>query len=283
MPYSLYLRRILAEQRLDVPLDALDALAFGEIDLAALREHRIDEPGVHAQQLGELLGHLLVALEVVALAPHRPAGMQRRQQVLLVQVVEHPGQPGRQVVVEQDGAGVEVLQAQAPAIAQQRLHREVAAVRQRDARGLGDGVVERAQAHVQAGLVEDLHQALHVREIERVARVLLRDEQQVLGFRADLLDGRHRGLHRQRQHLEREVVPAAGEEIGVHRRELVAGVAQVDRAVERRRVLHPLEPEPALDGRHRLQDALLELVDRAGERGDEVRDHGANPGVDDRF
>ena len=50
-------------------------------DLAALREHRVDEPRVHAEQLGEFLRHFLVALEVMGLPAHRPAGMQRRQQV----------------------------------------------------------------------------------------------------------------------------------------------------------------------------------------------------------
>jgi hypothetical protein len=138
--------------------------------------------------------------------------------------------------------------------------------------------VERAEADVEARLVEDLHQALHVHQVERVAGVLLGDEEQVLRFRADLLDRRHRRLHRQRQHLGGQVVEAAREQVGVDRRQLEAGVAQVDRRVERRRVLHPLEPEPALDRRQRLEHALLELVDRAGERGDEVRNHGGARG-----
>ena len=191
----------LAEQRLGVAHQAVGAGAVAEVDLAAAREHRVDQPRVHAQQLGELLRHFFVGLEVVGLAPHRPAGVQRRQQVLLVQVLQHLGHAGRQVVVEQDGAGVEVLQPEPPARAHQRL--EVSSLPSGSAivGGRLDGLVQRAQAHVQAGLVKDLHQPLHVRQVEGVAGVLLGNQQQVLRLGADLLDRRHRRLHRQRQHL----------------------------------------------------------------------------------
>jgi hypothetical protein len=102
--------------------------------------------------------------------------------------------------------------------------------------------------------------------------------QQVLRFRTDLLDRRHRRLDGERQHLGGQVVEAAGEQVGVDRRQLEAGVPQVDRGVERRRVLHPLEPEPALDRRQRLEHALLQFVDRTGEGGDEVGNHGRGRG-----
>jgi len=134
--------------------------------------------------------------------------------------------------------------------------------------------VERAQAHVEPGHVEDLHQPLQVGQVEGVARVLLGDQQQVLRFGADFLARGHCRLHRQRQHLDRQVVEAAGKQVGVDRRELEAGVAHIDRGVERRRVLHPFEAEPAFDRRQRFEDALLEFVDRAGECGDEVGNHG---------
>ena len=38
-------------------------------------------------------------------------------------------------------------------------------------------------------------------------------------------------------------------------------------------MLHPLQAEPALHRGHGLQDALLELVDRAGQGRDEMRNH----------
>ena len=53
-----------------------------------------------------------------AFAPHRPARVQRRQQVLLVQVFQNAGDTRRQVVVQQDGAGVKVLDADAPFVTQ---------------------------------------------------------------------------------------------------------------------------------------------------------------------
>jgi hypothetical protein len=114
-----------------------------------------------------------------------------------------------------------------------------------------------------------------VGQIKRVARVVFGDDQQVARLGADLLDRRHRRLDGQRQHLGRQVVPAAGVEVGVHRRQLEAGVAHIDRAVKRRRVLHPLQAKPALDRRRGVQDALLEFVDRAVQGSDEMRNHAA--------
>ncbi|CAM2148038.1 hypothetical protein PT2222_10374 [Paraburkholderia tropica] len=103
--------------------------------------------------------------------------------------------------------------------------------------------------------------------------MLLGNHEQILGVRADLLDGGHGGLHGERQHLLRQAVEGAREQIGVDRRELEAGVAQVHRTVERRRVLLPFEAEPALDGRRRVEDALLQFEERAIQRRDQMRDH----------
>ena len=269
----------LAEQRFGVAHQAFLPRAIGEIHFAATREQRVNEPRVHAEQLGEFLRDLFIGLEVIRLAPHRPAGVQRRQQVLLVDVLQYLRDAGRQVVVEQDRAGVEVLQPEPPAVAHQGLERQCIAVGQVDLRRRFDAVVERAQAHVEPGLMEDLHQPRDVAQVERIARVLLGNQQQVARFGTDFFDRGHRRLHGERQHLGRQVVEAAGEQVGVDRRELESGVAQVDRGVERRRVLHPLEAKPALDGRQRLEHALLQLVDRASERSDEVRNHETSPRV----
>ena len=94
-----------------------------------------------------------------------------------------------------------------------------------------------------------------------------RNQQQVARIRADSIDRSLCRLHRRRQHLLRQVVEPAREQIHVDRRKLEAGVAQIDRAVKRRRVVLPLQPEPALNGRQRLQNALLELQQRPGLRG----------------
>ena len=181
----------------------------------------------------------------------------------------------RKVVVEQDGAGIKTLQAEPATGTQQGFKHQLAAIGQGHCRGCGDLHVQRAQAHIEPGLGEDAHQPLHAAEVEGVvaAMRLLGDQQQVLGLGADLLDRRHRRLHRQRQHLHGQVVEAGREQVGVHWGELEAGIAQINRAVKRRRVLHPFEPKPALDGRHRVEDARFKLIDRAGERGKEVGNH----------
>ena len=105
--------------------------------------------------------------------------------------------------------------------------------------------------------------------------MVFRNHEQVACFRADFFDCGHGSLHGQRQHLRRQVVPAGRKQIGVDRREFEAGVADIDRAVKRRRMFHPLQPEPAFYGRSALQHALLEFIDGASQGGDEVRNHAA--------
>ena len=103
-----------------------------------------------------------------------------------------------------------------------------------------------------------------VLQVERVARVVLGHEQHAARVGTDALDRGLDRLHAQRQERRIEVVEAAGKEVGVDGRELEAGVAQVDRRVERHRVLLPLGAQPALDVRHPVEEALLELEQRAG-------------------
>mmetsp|Transcript_59389 Transcript_59389/g.140279 ORF Transcript_59389/g.140279 Transcript_59389/m.140279 type:complete len:1259 (-) Transcript_59389:615-4391(-) len=256
-------------------LQRLQALLAVQVDAL---EHRRDQPGVHAQQLGKALGHFLVGPEMLALAPHAPAGVQRRQQVLLMQAHQLRRRAAGQVVVEQDGAGVEALERQAAALAHQRLDHQRVAVGHAQLGGRADAAVQRAEAHVQPGLGEHARQRREVLQIEAALRPAVGDDQQIARLRAELLDRRHGRLHGLRQHLRRQVVEAAGEEVGVHRRELEAGIAQVHAGIERRRVFHPFEPEPAFGGRHGFEDAGLQLVDRAGQGGDEVGNHRGRSG-----
>ena len=211
---------------------------------------------------------------MVALAAHAPARVQRRQHVLLVQVLQNARRAGRQVVVEQDGAGVEILQHQPPAHALHRFERDALAVGQGNRGAFLQVRIDRADAHVQAGHVEDALQLHQAAQVGAALQIVLGNDQQVARFGADFLDGRHGGLHRQRQHFGGQVVPAAGKQVGVHRRQLETGIADVHRGVERRRVLHPLQAKPALGGGHRVDDALLEFIDGASEGSDEVRNHG---------
>ena len=122
-----------------------------------------------------------------------------------------------------------------------------------------------------------LLQRFDVLQVERVARVVLRDEQHAARVGTDPLDGGLDRLHAQRQERGVQVVEPAGEEVRVDRRELEAGVAQIHRRVERHRMLLPLRAHPALDVGHPVEEALLEFEQRAGKRGGEMGNHGRAP------
>ena len=127
-----------------------------------------------------------------------------------------------------------------------------------------------ADAHIEAGLEQDVAQRRHALQVEHVAGVALGDQQHSRGGGAYPF---HRGLHRldaQGDEGGIEIVEARGKQIGVHRRQLEAGVAQVDRAIERRRGLQPLITKPSLDGRLARQQVLLNGEQRPGERGGEM-------------
>ena len=228
---------------------------------------------VNAQHFAETLGYLFVAAKVVALAAHTAACVQRWQQVLLVQLFQNAGRTCCQIVVEQDRARVKIFQHQPPAHALYRFEREALARGQVDHRARFHFWVNRAQAHVQARHVEDALQLHQAAEVSGVVGIVLGNDQQVACFRADFLDRCHGRLHCQRQHLGRQVVPAAREQVGIDRRQFEACVADVHRGVERGRVLHPLQAKPALGGRHRVNDSLLQFIDGASEGRDEIRNH----------
>jgi len=88
-----------------------------------------------------------------------------------------------------------------------------------------------------------------------------------------VLDRAHGGMHAQGHEVGVEVVETAGEQVGVDRRQLEAGIAQVHGGVERRPLFLPLLAEPVLDGRLRIHDALFQLQQRAGEGGGQMGYH----------
>ena len=87
----------------------LDALFVGKIDFTAVGKHRVNQPVVNAHQLGKALGDFFVGFVVVGFVAYRAAGVQRWQQVLLVQVFKNAGDAGRQIVVQQNRAGVKIF------------------------------------------------------------------------------------------------------------------------------------------------------------------------------
>ena len=211
--------------------------------------------------------------EVMRLLAVVPAGGKRRRD-RLVDVVEDRRRARRQVVVEQHHARIEIGEAHAPAVAHDRLERQRAPARQVDRRRRVEIRDERAQANAHPRLAQDVLQRLDVLQIERVARVVLGDEQHAARIGTHALDRRLDRLHAQRKERRIQVVEAAGKEIRVDRRELESGVAQVDGRIERHRVLLPLRAYPALDVGHPVEDALLQLLQRAGKGGGEMGNHG---------
>lgn len=262
------------QQRIDLGRQAFLAGALLEVDLAADAELGVDAPRVDADRGGELARHAVVAFGVLGLAARMPACVQRRDQPLLVQALEHRRNPRRQVVVEQHRAGAETVQADAAAAAPQRLQRQRGAVGQLDHARLGDLGQQAADAHFQSGQAQDGHQLGHILQVELVAGVVLGDQQQLAGVGADALDRDLGGLHAQWHEGVVEVVEAAREQVQVDRRELEARVAQVGRAVEGRHVVLPLGAEPLFDVAGVVEELALQFEQRPGECGGEVRNHG---------
>ena len=259
----------------DVGGQAFLALPFVEVDRAADREGRVDAPRVDADGYREIIGDLVVGREMVGFAAHRPAGVQRRQHVLFVETGEDLGNARREVVIEQDGTRLEAGDAEPVAVADQRFEQQLLAVRQVDRHRFDEIRDQRADAHVEPGLGEDGGDLGDVLQVELVARVVFRDQQQRARFRTEFLDGAHRGLHAERQEGRVEVVETAREEVGIDRRQLEAGVAQIDRGIKGRRVLLPLAAQPVFDLGAVFQELAFEFEEGAGEGGCQVWNHEA--------
>ncbi len=272
MPYSAVLCPDLVQQGVHLFGQAFLSLALLEIDLAAGGEQGVDQPGIELHQLGKFLGHLAVGGEVGGFAAGGPAGVKGGND-RLVQALQHFRHAGGKVVVEQDGAGVVVVEAKMIAPPHHRFQHQAGAAGQVDGGGLGDVRDQAADAHFQARLAQDVLQRRHVLQVEGVAGVVLRDHQEAAGVRAHLFHRRHGGLDAQGQEIRIEVVEAAGKQVGVHRRQLEAGVAQVHRGVEGGGMLLPLGAEPMLRFRHGVQDMALQLQQGAGKGGGQMGNH----------
>jgi hypothetical protein len=116
-----------------------------------------------------------------------------------------------------------------------------------DGRGLRHLGQQAADANFQAGLAQDVGETCHIAQVVMVTGVVLGDEQHPTNVGAVVLNGGHHGLHRHWPRRGREVVESTRKEVGVHGRELEAGVAKVYRAVEGGLVAAPLRPKPVFD------------------------------------
>ena len=111
--------------------------------------------------------------------------------------------------------------------------------------------------------MKDALQLNHIAQIKGVACVVLRNDEQVLGFGADFFNGSLCGLHSQWQHLCGQIVPTTRKQIGIDGGQLETRIANVHRGVNGRRVLHPLQSEPAFNGGHGIKNPLFKFVDGA--------------------
>ena len=112
----------------DIAFEAFLAFFLVEIDLAAFFEIRIDQPRVDAGHLGKLCRDLSISGEVIRLAAHEPARVQRRQHGLF-DVTQNFRHAAGEIVVKQHYAGVEALDRQTVAVALQRFKGECRAIR----------------------------------------------------------------------------------------------------------------------------------------------------------
>ena len=269
------------QQRLHMVAQLLHTLRALHIHRFAGAEQRGNQPMVNTQHLAKALGHLFIAGQMAASAAHVPARMHRRQYVLLVQFFQNTGRSCTQIVIDQHRTRVKVLQPNAPLGTNHRLQQHAVAqgiaLLQRDAGRLLDFVADGAHAHIQPRHPKNANQ---LRQIVQIGRVVLcavfRYQQQIARFGAGFFNHGLRRLHGQRQGGFAQMVPASGIQIRFDRRELEACIAHIHRAIKRRHMLHPLQPKPTFRCRHRVDDALLQFIDRATQGGNEVWNHRAS-------
>ena len=237
------------------------AFAFLKIQTANLLEIRVDLPFVNAQKLREFGGHLVVCGKMVRFAARCPASVQRGQYGL-GNVAQNVGNAARQIVVQQHKAGRKtVCQMHTVAGALQWLNQQCVAQCGGKFGGFRQFGIERADAHFKACVAQNLRQRIDILQIKRVARVVFRNQQHGFGELAGAFHCVLRGNGGQRDEVRVQVVEAARKEVHVDAGHFVACVADIDRAVKRRRVFFPLAAEPGFDFAVLLQDNGFEFVE----------------------
>ena len=248
----------------DVIGQALLARAFFEIDLAALAEDRIDEPWIDLDQVGEFRGDAVIVGEVIRLQALPPSERQRRGDGLF-EVLQDRRQAAGEIVIEQHEAGIEVGYRNLVVPAHDRFECKTSSGGKFDGFRFAQIGQQRAEPHAQAGHGQDFDEGGEAFEVEKVTRVVLGNDQHATGARTDALERRLDCLHRQRLEGRVEIVEPGRKQVGVHRRQLETGIAQIHRTIKGRRGLQPLGTEPALDSGLVLQQVGFNLLQRPGQ------------------
>ena len=174
-----------------------------------------------------------------------------------MQIFQNTGHSSAQIVVQQDGARVEVFHPQTPTGAHDRLKGNTLTARQLQGCAFLNIGVNGANTHIEPSHMKNATQLRQVAHVKRVIGLVLGHDQQVTRLGANFFYCCHGCLHCQGQHGRGEVAPTSGVKTGIYRGQFEAGVAYIHRAVKRGGVLHPLQAKPALYGGHRVQNALL--------------------------
>ena len=258
-----------AEQQRGVPRQAVHALAPHKIHLAAIPEQRVNQPGINLDQARKLARHLPIIRKMIGLQARRPAEPNRRRDGL-GDPVQYRRPARSQVVIQHDQVRHIALHPQLIPGAPERFQQDSVAGIKLDAGRPVKAGAQAADADLKTGLFHNRPQAGDILQIEQVAGVVLGDNEDAVNRVRDALYGHLQGLDAERFKGRIEVVEAGRKQVGVNRRDLVAGVAQVHRGIKRGRRLAPGAAKPGLDIGLAFQQDMFQLVKWPGQRGGEM-------------
>jgi len=104
------------QDRMDTRGKTFFPFMFAEIDMAALGKERIEQPGIDPQHFGEPFGNIVVCGEMIALAAYCPAGMQWREQTLLINVLQYFRCSRRKIVIQENRTRIEIIDPDTAAV-----------------------------------------------------------------------------------------------------------------------------------------------------------------------
>ena len=201
---------------------------------------------------------------MLRLEPRMPACFQRGRDGL-INALENRRDAGRQIVVEQHHAGPEITHADFVAVTLNGLKHQFASRNiQLDRGRFLDLRDQGADAQVITGGLDHVCQISHVLQIEAVACVILRNQQDTGTGLVRALDGGLDRLRADRLELRVQIVEAARKQVGVHRGQFEAGIAQISGAVKGWRRLHPLLTKPGFNICAACDQLLFKTKQRRG-------------------
>ena len=198
---------------------------------------------------------------MMALGAVRPAQAGRGKDRLR-DVLQDGRQAAREIVVQQHQAGIEIGHADPITVADERLELQMRRGAAFKRRRRGQVRPQAADTHLEAGLRHQAGERAQAVQIVGVAGMAFGNDQDPAGAGATALDGLAHGLDTQRMAVRRQIVEAGRKQVGVDGRKLEAGIAQIDRGIERRPGVLPLTPKPVFDRALLGEQRGLQPLDR---------------------